>query len=164
MITSGLATSSPTADLCQFLDELPLPFREQLLIRLYMFFLDDVEAYASEPPDDVLELVIAPSTAGFKRAILIIGALDYIFSQKVPWSSQLPEQVVKAAALHPNLAAHLTKQLMKVSEMHKGKTVNPVREKPYQAARSKWKKLRSNWSNSTLHEFEQGLAASPDAT
>jgi hypothetical protein len=162
MTTFDPASLSPSADLLQFLGHLPSPFRQQLLVRLYMFFLDDVDIFADEPPDDVFEMIVEPHAA-FQRAILIIGALDYIFSPKVPWSSGHFEELMKATS-NPNYLTAISQKLTKAAMMNPGETANPVRDKPYLAARRKWRKVRSNWSNSTLHDFEQNLAGSSGAS
>ena len=55
MMTSGFHSSPPSdpvADLVQFLDEIPSPFREELLMKLYVFFANDAALDAEEcvPP------------------------------------------------------------------------------------------------------------------
>ena len=55
-----------------------------------MHFFDDqiVTCFALElDHDDTLATIILPSSDywNFQRAILIIGALDYFFSQEAPW-------------------------------------------------------------------------------
>ena len=86
MMTNDVHSSSPAQDLRKFLNELPSPFRQQLLFRLYMFFQDEVELCADQSPDEVFELILESKKFLFHRTILVIGALDYVFSQKVPWS------------------------------------------------------------------------------
>ena len=140
MTTNDLNQPPPTADLHQFLKELPPPFREQLLVRLFAFFKVEIAFfYADLPPDEILEVVVEPPYyEKFQRAILLVGALDYIFSEEVPWPpDQVDEELMTAAGMHPMKATY------------------PIRDEPYLEARAKWKTLRSKYSDSALRKLEQ---------
>jgi hypothetical protein len=133
-----------TVDLCQFLKELPLPFREQLFVRLFAFFEGEIAIlFADLPPDEILEVVIEPAGyyRKFQRAILLVGALDWIFSEKVPWPSHVEDELMKFAGMNPMKAAY------------------PIRDEPYLEARAKWKKLRSKYSDTALRKLERALVA-----
>jgi hypothetical protein len=131
-----------TVALCQFLKELPPPFREQLLVRLFAFFKVEIAFfYADLPPDEILEVVGEPPGyyEKFQRAVLLVGALDYIFSEDVPWPPHVDEELMTAAGMDPN------------------QSTNPIRHEPYLEARAKWKKLRSVYSDTALRKLEQAL-------
>jgi hypothetical protein len=92
MTTSSVNSPSwlnPAQQLLEFLNALPSPFREQLLYRLYGFFYDEIYQcfLCGDDPDETLSMIVTPYSdyLNFQRAILIIGALDYLFSQKSPW-------------------------------------------------------------------------------
>jgi hypothetical protein len=76
MTTSHADSSSsltPSQRLHKFLNELPSPFREQLLYRLYAFFWDEVFSVSEHSsPMSTLELVVLPPPdyLAFQRAIL----------------------------------------------------------------------------------------------
>jgi hypothetical protein len=144
---SAFSSQNPGDEIYAFLEELPSPFREQLLVRLYGFFEKEVEHYHDEessPPVVLLKLVgcIGDEDHDFQRAILLIGALDYVFSQKTPWPPRIADELTKAAGMSPAGAA------------------NPIRDQPYLDAREKWKKLRSKFTYSRLRKIDEKLSQS----
>ena len=148
MTTSHADSSSsltPSQQLHTFLNELPSPFREQLLYRLYAFFWDEIFSVSEHStPKLTLELVVLhPSDYfAFQRAILIIGALDYLFSQKTPWPTLVEDYLA-----------------IKMAGMTCG-AFNPVRDEPYLEAREKWKKLRSKLSYFLLRKIDEKVSLS----
>jgi hypothetical protein len=147
-MTKGKSSSwspSPATEIHTFLDKLPSPFREQLLVRLYGFFEAEVEHYNEQgmsPPVILLRLVtsVGDEDYDFQRAILLIGALGYIFSQKKPWPPRIADELMEAAGMPPAQAAY------------------PIRDQPYLEAREKWKKLRSKLSYFLLRKLDEKLS------
>jgi hypothetical protein len=146
MTTSSVNSSSwlnPAQQLLEFLNALPSPFREQLLYRLYGFFYDEIYHcfLCGDDPDETLSMIVTPYSdyLNFQRAILIIGALDYLFSQKSPWP-----RIVEA---YPEIEL----------EGMKG-AFFPVRDEPYLEARQKWKKLRSKLSYFILRRIDEKVS------
>ena len=147
-MTIGYLDSSssltPAQRVHKFLKELPSPFREQLLYRLYAFFESDViTAYALEmEPEEALELIAIQSNDywSFQRAVVLIGALDYLFSQKAPWPS-----LVESAAAY------------ELSGLKLG-AFFPVRDEPYLQARAAWKMFRSKLSYFILRKIEKKVS------
>ena len=112
-----------------------------------MHFFDDqiVTCFALElDHDDTLATIILPSSDywNFQRAILIIGALDYFFSQEAPW----PTLVEAYASIE---LAGLTCSAFR-----------PVNDEAYLAAREKWNKLRSKLSHFLLREVDEKISLS----
>jgi hypothetical protein len=140
---SLLSQLHPAEHLYGFLNKQPSPFREQLLYRLYTFFEKEIFSLSADSqPDNAFAKILYRSIAymNLQRGILIIGALDYLFSQKAPWTSEVED--------------HL---LMKAAGMTLG-AFHPVREEPYVQARQEWKKFRSLFSYSLLRKIDQKLA------
>ena len=144
--SDAASKSTPAQQIHDFLKGLPSPFKEQLLYRLYAFFEGDViTAYAIEmEPEKALEFIVFQSEDywAFQRAIVLIGALDYLFSQKEPWPT-----LVEA---YPSIElAGLTCSAFRL-----------VSDAPYLDAREKWKKLRSKLSYFLLRKIDEKVSKS----
>jgi hypothetical protein len=144
-------SQSPAGQIYAFLNELPPPFREQLLVRLYGFFEKEIkhqiENYHEKGVSPTVLLVALVSFIGdenyaFQRAILLIGALDYMFSQEKPWPPRITEELMEAAGMLPAEAEY------------------PIRDQPYLEARETWNKLRSKLSYSRLRKLDEKLSQS----
>lgn len=138
--------STPSHQIHAFLKGLPSPFKEQLLHRLYAFFEGDViTAYAIEmEPENALEFIVFQSEEyqAFQRAVIVIGALDYLFSQKEPWSTLVE--------------GHASIEISGLT----CSAFRPISDVSYLEARAQWKKIRSKLSYFLLRKLDEKVSKS----